>query len=104
MDRIRPRSFGFAFAAFLGTFHAFWALLVWVGAAQPLLDFVFRLHMIAPAYHVTAFSPLIAAGLIMFTSTVGYVLGWFSGFLWDHFVVGHRTEWHVEHQHPSHAH
>jgi hypothetical protein len=104
MDRIRPRSFGFAFAAFLGTFHAFWALLVWMGAAQWLLDFVFRLHMIAPAYHVMAFSLLTAATLVMFTTAVGYVMGWFIGFLWDHLVVGHTSEWHVRHHEPSHAH
>jgi hypothetical protein len=104
MKPIRPRSFGFAFAAFLGIWHAFWAFLVWAGAAQWLLDFVFRLHMIAPAYHVTAFNLFTAATLIMFTTAVGYVTGWFVGFLWDHFVVGHTSEWHVEHRQASHAH
>jgi hypothetical protein len=101
MKPIRPRSFGVAFAAFLGTWHTFWAFLVWAGAAQWLLDFVFRLHMIAPAYHVTAFSPLTAATLIMFTTAVGYITGWFVGFLWDRFVA---SEWHIEHRQASHAH
>jgi hypothetical protein len=104
MNRVQPRSFGFAFAAFLATSHAFWALLVWAGAAQWLLDFVFRLHMIAPPYHVTAFSPLTAATLVLFTAAVGYVSGWFIGFLWNHCVLGRVSGWHVEHHEPSHAH
>jgi hypothetical protein len=104
MNRIQPRSFGFAFAAILGTFHAFWAFLVWAGGAQWMLDFVFRLHMIAPPYHVTVFNPVTAAALVVFTAAVGYVSGWFIGFVWNQCVIGHGSEWKVEHQKPSHAH
>ena len=30
MNRVQPRSFGFALAVFLGAWHAFWAFLVWL--------------------------------------------------------------------------
>jgi hypothetical protein len=103
MNPIHPRSVGFAFGAFLGVWHALWAFLVWVGGAQWLLDFVFRLHMIAPPYHVTAFSPVSAATLVLFTAAVGYISGWFLGFLWNHCVVGRSSVWKVERQEPSHA-
>jgi hypothetical protein len=87
MNHVRPRSVGFAFAAFLGMWHALWAVLVWIGAAQWLLDFVFRLHMIAPPYHVTAFSLFTATGLVLVTAAIGYVSGWFIGLLWNYFAV-----------------
>jgi hypothetical protein len=68
MHRVQPRSFGFALAVFLGAWHTLWAFLVWAGAAQWLLDFVFRLHMITPPYRVTAFSPFTATGLVLITA------------------------------------
>jgi hypothetical protein len=80
-------SFGLALAVFLGTWHVLWALLVWVGAAQWLLDFVFQLHMITPAYHVTTFSLFTATGLVLITVAVAYVAGWFIGFVWNQLVA-----------------
>jgi hypothetical protein len=103
MNRIHPRSFGFAFAAFLGTCHAFWAFLVWAGAAQWLLDFIFRLHMVAPPYQVMAFSLPTAIALVVFTAAVGYVSGWFIGFLWNRFApLGVSLT--INPHEPSHAH
>ena len=104
MKRVNPRSLGFAFAAFLGAWHSMWALLVWVGAAQWLLDFIFRLHMITPPYHVTAFSPLTAMGLVLTTGGIGYVSGWFIGFVWNYFVERPETKWRPAHAEPKHAH
>ena len=102
MNRVRASSFGLAFAAFLGAWHALWAFLVWAGAAQWLLDFVFRLHMITPPYRVTAFSPMTALALVLFTAVLGYVSGWFIGFLWNYCVLG--PGWRAEHNKPGHAH
>jgi hypothetical protein len=104
MNRVHPRSFGFAFAIFLGSWHALWAVLVWAGAAQRLLDFVFRLHMITPPYQVTAFSPFTATGLVGMTAAIGYVSGWFIGIVWNHFVVSPGLPWHVGGQQARHAH
>jgi hypothetical protein len=86
MNRVHPRFWGLALAAFLGAWHACWALLVWVGAAQWLLDLVFRLHMITPPYHVTTFSLLTAGELVLLTAAIGYVSGWFLGAVWNRFV------------------
>ena len=103
MNRIRPQYFGFAFAGFLGAWHALWAVLVWVGAAQWLLDFIFRLHMITPPYHVTAFSPLTAIALVLITAVVGYVSGWFIGVLWNQLSREPNAHWELKHQQPKHA-
>ena len=104
MNRVHPRSFGFALAVFLGTWHAFWALLIWAGAAQWLLDFIFQLHMITPPYHVTAFSPFTAASLVLITAAIGYVSGWFIGVVWNYFVARPAADWQLEHGEPKHAH
>jgi hypothetical protein len=104
MDRIHPRSTGFVLALFLGSFHALWACLVWAGAAQWLLDFVFRLHMITPPYQVTAFNAFTATGLVLMTAAVGYVAGWLINVVWNHIPLRPSASWQVEHHEPTHAH
>lgn len=83
MNRISPHSLGLALAIFLALWHTVWALLVWLGVAQWLLDFIFRLHMITPPYHVDAFSISTAAGLVLVTACSGYVFGWLVGVIWN---------------------
>jgi hypothetical protein len=104
MKPVNARTVGYVFAVFLGTWHAFWALLVWAGAAQWLLDFVFRLHMIAPAYHVTVFSPLTAASLVAVTALIGFFFGWFAGWVWNYFAGQHGAGWRFEEARARHAH
>ena len=88
MRRVNPHLIGVAFGSFLGLWHAFWAFLVFVGAAQWLIDFIFRLHMIAPPYKITGFNLLTAIGLILVTTSIGYVSGLFIGIIWNRCVTG----------------
>jgi hypothetical protein len=88
MKTLRPHHLGLVTGSFIGLWHTFWSLLVLVGFAQPLLDFVFRLHMITPAYHVAAFSWANALGLIVITWAVGYVFGNVLGLLWNRLASG----------------
>ena len=83
MSRTNPHSFGLVFGIFLAVWHTLWAFLVWFGAAQPLIDFVFRLHMITPPYKIAAFNLGTAASLVLVTAVIGYVMGWIMGFLWN---------------------
>ena len=96
MNRIHPNSVGLALAAFLGTFHAFWAFLIWAGGAQWLLDFVFLLHMITPPYHVTGFNLFTATSLVLVTAAIGYVSGCFIGFVWNQFVARPAGDYRLE--------
>jgi len=83
MNRIHAHSLGLALGAFLALWHTLWALLVWLGAAQWLLDFVFRLHMITPPYKVGAFNFGTALALVLITACIGYVTGFVIGIIWD---------------------
>ena len=67
----------------LAAFHAAWAILVWAGAAQAVIDFIFRLHMITPPYSVGPFSVLTAMSLVAVTGIIGYAAGWFIGVVWN---------------------
>ena len=67
MKRFRPHNLGLALGGFLASWHLLWAMLVFVGGAQWLLDTIFRLHMIAPSYMVTPFDLGTAVTLVVVT-------------------------------------
>lgn len=87
MNRIHPHSFGLAFGMFLGLWHTFWSVLVWIGAAQWLIDFIFRLHMITPPYKIMAFSFGTALSLVAVTACIGYMGGLLIGIIWNRFAL-----------------
>jgi hypothetical protein len=91
MNRIKPHSLGLSFGVFLGLWHTMWSLLVFFGAAQWLIDLVFRLHMITPPYKISAFSLGAAACLVIFTTCFGYVIGLLIGIIWNSFALRSGT-------------
>jgi hypothetical protein len=91
MNRFKPHSVGLGFGIFMGLWHTVWALLVFFGAAQWLIDFVFRLHMITPPYKISAFSLGAAVGLVVFTTCLGYAVGLVIGIIWNRFSLRSGT-------------
>ena len=85
MSRTNPHSFGLVFGIFLAVWHALWSILVWIGAAQSLMDFIFRLHMITPPYKIATFHLGTAAALVLVTAGIGYMMGWVVGSIWIRF-------------------
>ena len=83
MNRTNPHSFGLVFSVSLAVWHVLWSLLVWLGVAQPVIDFIFRLHMITPPYKIALFNLGTAAALVALTALSGYVMGWVVGFIWN---------------------
>jgi hypothetical protein len=59
----------------LASLHFFWILLVALGIAQPLLDFIFKLHMLNSPLIVQAFDPALALGLVAITFMIGCFYG-----------------------------
>ena len=85
MSAIRPNKVGLVLGMFLGGWHLAWSLLVAVGFAQPLIDFVFWIHFIKPVYVIEQFNIGTALLLVAVTSAIGYILGWGFGVLWNKF-------------------
>lgn len=79
----RPNKVALLFGLLIGGWHLLWALLVLVGWAQALIDFVFWAHMIQPIYVVKPFDPAAAAALILITFITGYVLGFIGALIWN---------------------
>lgn len=80
---VNAHNVGLAIGGLLGLFHLTWSLLIAIGLAQPLLDLIFQLHMIRPVFVVEPFSLMLAVGLIIVTSLVGYVFGYVAGWMWN---------------------
>ena len=87
MKRVQPHFLGVAIGLPLGIWHAGWSLLVWMGWAQWILNFIFQLHMITPPYTIAGFSFLTAIQLVAVSAGVGYSLGLFFAVVWNLFVA-----------------
>ena len=77
-----PNKVGLVLGALMGGWHLIWSLLVLIGWAQPLLDFIFWAHMIKPVYVVKSFDSVAALALIAITAVIGYLFGFFSAVIW----------------------
>jgi hypothetical protein len=61
-----PNKVGLVIGALIGGWHLVWSLLVLIGWAQPIIDFIFWAHMIKPVYFVKPFDPVAAVVLPAF--------------------------------------
>lgn len=68
--------------------HALWAILVAVGIAKPMMDWIFSLHFMSFQYAITPFSFGTAIMLVIVTAVIGYVMGLVLGWLWN---AAHRS-------------
>ena len=83
MQPVNPHKAGLVLGALLGGWHFLWAVLVAIGLAQPLVNFVFWMHFIQPIYVIGPFHARVAVILIVVTSAIGYTVGSILGILWN---------------------
>ena len=77
-----PIRTGIALGCFLATLHLIWSLLVLTGLAQPLLNFIFWLHMLSVPVKVQPFELGVAALLVGVTWCVGFGYGFLFSIIW----------------------
>jgi len=83
MGAIHPMRAGMVLAVLFGGWHLLWSLMVAVGWAQPLVDFIFWIHFIRPVYVIESFNAGTALLLILVTAAIGFITGWSFAFLWN---------------------
>ena len=83
MESINPNRAGLAVGALFGAWHLTWSLLVALGLAQPLIDFVFWIHFIKPIYVIEPFEIVQAVILIAVTAGTGYIIGLVFALVWN---------------------
>jgi len=59
----------------LASLHICWAILVALGWAQSVIDFIFKLHMLSSPFQVQQFELTFALGLVGVTFLVGCFYG-----------------------------
>jgi hypothetical protein len=74
---------GLALGMFLGGWHLVWSVLVALGVAQAIYDFILWAHMIHLQLTVGPFDVLAAGTLILVTFVAGYGCGLFFALVWN---------------------
>lgn len=74
---------GLVWAAILGGWHVVWALLVLLGFAQMVYDFILWAHMIHLPITIGPFDIGAALTLITVTAVFGYVIGYTAAWVWN---------------------
>lgn len=70
---------------FLAIVHAAWALMVWMGLAQKIVNWVTTVHMVQMRVVVNSFDVGLAVKLLILTFVGGYVFGWVFAWTWNRF-------------------
>lgn len=83
MQNCNPKKVGLVFGAMVGGLHLLWAILVFLGFAQPIIDFILWAHMISPFFVLKPFDISAAITLIVITSVIGYLIGYTAGVIWN---------------------
>lgn len=74
---------GIALAAVLAGWHAGWATLVAVGMAQPVIDFIMKVHFIDARFTIQPFDLSTAGLLVGMNAAIGFAFGSLFAFVWN---------------------
>lgn len=82
---LNKKKTGLVLGLFLGSLHLFWSILIALGFAQPLLDFIYNMHSLNNPFTVMPFDLVRSAGLVVLTSIIGYIVGNTFAMFWNKF-------------------
>jgi hypothetical protein len=83
MRHIHPFKAGVSVGIVIALWHACWVLLVGLGWAKPILDFVLKLHFIQLQYQLEPYSAVTATMLIALTFAIGMLFGLIFAVVWN---------------------
>ncbi len=83
MKNMNGHVVGMVVGLLLALVHFGWSMLVMLGLAAGLLDFVFSLHFLSNPYVLQPFDWGKAVMLWVLTFVVGYVAGWLFTWVWN---------------------
>lgn len=83
MRKINPSTTALSVGLILGLWHSMWVILVGLGLAKPLLDFILQLHFIEVQYQLAPYAALTALMLVAVTFAVGFVFGFLFAVIWN---------------------
>ncbi|MDD2657408.1 MAG: hypothetical protein PHD04_01950 [Candidatus Pacebacteria bacterium] len=78
-----PSKTALTFAFLISGFHVAWSLLILVGWAQALIDFIFWAHMLSLPIVVKAFDATAFVTLIVVTAVIGWIFGYAMARIWN---------------------
>ncbi len=83
MKELNENKVALTVGLFISGCHIAWSLLIVIGLAQILLDFIFWAHMIVNPYKVTGFTLTQSLILIVVTFVIGYIGGLIFAKVWN---------------------
>lgn len=83
MNQVNAHKVGLVLGGLLAIWHAIWVFMVFMGLAEPLLDWILGLHFLSLQYKVNPFNFLNGLMLVIVTGIIGYVVGYICGWLWN---------------------
>ena len=81
--KLNQHTTGLTLGAFAGVVHIFWSLLVALGLAQPLTDWIYWLHFVNNPLRIRQFEITTSIMLVVITSLVGYAVGFVFANVWN---------------------
>ena len=81
--KFNPFTVGLYTGLLIGSFHLIWSILVFLGLAQLLMDFILGLHFLNNPYRVQPFNFVTAISLLIVTTFVGFVVGYVATWVWN---------------------
>lgn len=83
MKEVNPKQTALFLGTFVSLIHIVWSVLVLLGFAQILVDFIYWLHFLNNPFSVQSFEVSRALILIVITFCVGFGVGFVAGSLWN---------------------
>ncbi len=84
--QLQPHKVGLTVGSMFGLLHLGWSILVALGLAGTLMDFIYHLHFMTTDHNLLPFSFSTALALVVITSLIGYIIGHIFAKIWNHLV------------------